>query len=211
MGPRYEHTALANELELAQSSQKTLTCNHLHGPAMRTHCPCRCARVGPKQPENIHLQPPAWAHGANTLPLPMSSSWPKAARKHSPATIRMGPRCEHTALADELELAQSSLKTFTRNHSHGPISCTIVLRQLPRIGLQCEHTALADELELAQSSLKTFTCNHSHGPAMQTHCPCRCARVGPKHPENIHPQPLVRAHDANTLPLPMSSSWPKAA
>ena len=190
MGPRYEHTALADELELAQSSLKTLTCNHSHGPAMRTHCPCRRARVGPKQPENIHLQPFAWARDANTLPLPMSSSWPKA------ATTRMGPRCEHTALADELELAQSSLKTFTCNRSHGP---------------RCEHSALANELELAQSNLKIFTCGHSHGPAMQTHCPCRRARVGPKQPENIHLQPLAWARDANTLPLPMSSSWPKAA
>src|SRR6266704_2622859 len=65
IGPRCEHTALADELELAQSNLKTFTCNHSHGPAMRTHCPCRRARVGPKQPENIHLQPLAWARDAN--------------------------------------------------------------------------------------------------------------------------------------------------
>jgi len=38
---RVVHTALADELELAQSSLKTFTRNHLHGPTMRTHCPCR--------------------------------------------------------------------------------------------------------------------------------------------------------------------------
>ncbi len=41
---------------------------------------------------------------------------------------------QRTALADELELACSSLKAITRNHLHGPISCTVVLRQLARIG-----------------------------------------------------------------------------
>src|SRR5712691_6422006 len=104
-GLRCKHTALADVLELAQSSLKTFTCNHSHGPTMQTHCPCRCARVGPKQPDNIHPQPLAWAHFMHHSTQTITSHWPT-----------MQTHC----LADELELAQSSLKTFTCNHSHGP-------------------------------------------------------------------------------------------
>src|SRR5712691_4002538 len=53
------------------------------------------------------------------------------------------PRCEHTSLDNEIDLVHSSLKTIMCTHSHGPISCTVLLRQFPRIGPLCAQWAAA--------------------------------------------------------------------
>ncbi len=46
----------------------------------------------------------------------------------------VGPRCNCTDLADELELAYRGLEALVRKPLHGPISCTVIFGQLSRIG-----------------------------------------------------------------------------